>query len=52
MDSNIPDHPEAMVIGLILTKEDNIDPISLVPAKFQKWAHSMTKEVAAKFTPT
>jgi hypothetical protein len=48
MDSNILDHAEAMVIGSISTKEDNIDPISLVPAKFRKWAHIMMKEVAAK----
>jgi hypothetical protein len=37
-----------MVIGSILTKEDNIDIISLVPAKFLKWAHIMTKKTAAK----
>jgi hypothetical protein len=35
MDSNILDHQEAMVIGSISTKDDNIDPISLVPAKFR-----------------
>jgi hypothetical protein len=48
MDSNILDHPEAMVIGSISTKEDNIDPISLVLAKFRNWIHIMTKEAAAK----
>jgi hypothetical protein len=47
MDSNILDHLVAMVIGSISTKEDNIDPISLVPAKFRKWVHIMTKEAAA-----
>jgi hypothetical protein len=34
MDSIILDHPEAILIGSISTKEDNIDPISLVLAKF------------------
>jgi hypothetical protein len=48
MDSNILDHPEAIVIGSISTKDDNIDPICLVPAKFRKWAHIMMKEGAAK----
>jgi hypothetical protein len=48
IDSNILDHPEAMVIGSISRQEDKIIPISLVPAKFRKWAHIMTKEAAAK----
>jgi hypothetical protein len=48
MDSNILDQPEAMVIGSISIKEDNLDSISLVPAKFWKWTHIMTKEVVAK----
>jgi hypothetical protein len=48
MDSNILDHPEAMVIRSISTQEERIDPISLVPAKFWKWVHIMTKEAAAK----
>jgi hypothetical protein len=41
MDSNILDHLEAMVIGSISIKEDNIDLISLVPAKFRKWVHRL-----------
>jgi hypothetical protein len=49
MDSNILDYPEAMVIGSISITEDNINIISLVPAKFCKWAHIMTKEVAAEY---
>jgi hypothetical protein len=48
MDSNILDHPEAMVIGSISTKKNNIDPISLVVANFWKWAYIMTKEAAGQ----
>jgi hypothetical protein len=48
MDSHILDYPKAIVIGSISTKADNKDRISLVPAKFQKWVHIITKEVAAK----
>jgi hypothetical protein len=48
IDSNILDYMEAMVIGSISTTEDNIDPISIVPTKFQKWAHIMMKEAAPK----
>jgi hypothetical protein len=47
-DSNILYHPEPMVIGSISTQEEKIDPISLVPGKFQTWAHIMTKKVAAQ----
>jgi hypothetical protein len=48
MNSHILDHPEAMLIGSISIKEDNIDLILLVLAKFRKWAHIMMKEAAAK----
>jgi hypothetical protein len=37
-----------MVIGSISTKEANIDPTSLVPANFQKWAPITIKKVTAK----
>jgi hypothetical protein len=46
IDSNLLDHPEAMVIASISTKEDNIDPISLVPAKFRKCARIVKREAA------
>jgi hypothetical protein len=48
IDSNILNHPEAVVIGSISIQEDRIDPISLVHAICRKWAHIMTKEAAAK----
>jgi hypothetical protein len=48
MDSNKLDHVEAKEIGLIIIKEDNIDPVSLVLAKLRKWAHIMTKDAPAK----
>jgi hypothetical protein len=44
--SNILDHLRAMVIGSILTKEDNIDLIFLILAKLRKWVHIMTMEAA------
>jgi hypothetical protein len=47
-DSDIADHPEAMVIGSISTSDEKVDPISLVPAKFRKWAYIMTKEAAQR----
>jgi hypothetical protein len=37
-----------MEVGLLSTKEDNIDLISLVPSKFRNWGHIITKEAAAK----
>jgi hypothetical protein len=49
MDSNILDYTEAIVIGSISTKEDNIDPISLVPATFRKRVHIMTMEAADNY---
>jgi hypothetical protein len=48
IDLNLRNHPEAMVIGSILTKEEKINPIFLVRAKFWKWANIITKEAAAK----
>jgi hypothetical protein len=48
MDLNRLDYLEAMVIGLISTKEDNIDPNTLVLAIFRKWVHIMTKEAAPR----
>jgi hypothetical protein len=48
MDSNILDPLEAMVIESISIKEDNIDPIGLLPATFRKWANIMMKEAAEK----
>jgi hypothetical protein len=47
MVSNILDHPEAMMIRSISTKQDYIDPISLVLAKFWTLAHNMMKEEVA-----
>jgi hypothetical protein len=35
-----------MVIGSILTSDEEVDQIFLVSAKFQKWASIMTKEAA------
>jgi hypothetical protein len=45
-DSDMVDHPEAMVIGLISTSDEKVDPNSLVPAKFRQWADIMIKEAA------
>jgi hypothetical protein len=44
------DHVEDMVIGSISTKEDNIDPISQVPAKLLELGHIITKEVGANLS--
>jgi hypothetical protein len=48
IDSNILDHPEAIVIGSISTPDEKIDPISLVARKFRKWAYIRTKAAAAE----
>jgi hypothetical protein len=48
IDLEILKHPEARVIGSIATEENNTDPIKLVPQKFRKWVHIITKEAAQK----
>jgi hypothetical protein len=37
-----------MVIGSILTSDEKVDLICLVPAKFRKWAYIMTKKAAQR----
>jgi hypothetical protein len=49
MNSNLLDHSEAMVIRSISIHEDNIDPICQVPAKFERCAYIMMKNVLPKF---
>jgi hypothetical protein len=48
VDSNILNHPEAMVIGLISIQEEVIGLIPLAPANFWKWAHIIMKSLAVK----
>jgi hypothetical protein len=47
-DTEILDHPEALVVGSLATTESNDDPLDSVPNKFKKWTHIMSKEAAKR----
>jgi hypothetical protein len=49
-DTEILDHPEAVVVGSLATTESNDDQLDCVPNKFKKWTHLMSNE-AAKSLP-
>jgi hypothetical protein len=47
-DTEILDHPEALIVGSLATTESNDDPLDSVPNKFKKWTHIMSKEAAKR----
>jgi hypothetical protein len=42
-DTEILDHPEALVVGSLVTTESNDDPLDTIPNKFKQWTHIMSK---------
>jgi hypothetical protein len=47
-DTEIVDHPEALVVGSLAMTESNDDPLDSIPNKFKKWTHIMSKEAAKR----
>jgi hypothetical protein len=43
-DTEILDHPEALVVGSVAMTESNDDSLDSVPNKFKKWIHIKSKE--------
>jgi hypothetical protein len=47
-DSQILEHPEALMIRSISSNTSNDDPLSLDPERFMKWTNIMTKEAVQR----